>query len=532
MAWRRLLALALLTVPLAGCLGGSTPQGLDPLPEDPEPAPIDDPPRRSPPPSPPSSRPAPPPSPSPAPSPPPPLDPGPQVVIAHIDSGINPYHRTFLDPSPLAQVHPSTYLPGFPADAPALRLSLDAPTYEDALLRDEALWAGVEAGRLYWIPGTRIVGAIRFEPGGADCPQEPLAAPTLPAPLPAVPVLPQEVVCPDRPIVDEHGHGTMTASRMAGASESLCPACRIVSIEGLGPVGVQWAADQGWIDVQTNSWGSLLPATAPGLTGDIRHAFASAAQRMLVFAASGNGLGFQGVVGEPTWQQSTASLGVLQVGAHDNARMTLYQGIPPHVVADGYGGWRANARHLDESSPSGETCCTSAASPYAAGGAAAMLLEARRALGHRGTGFREGVGASGSAFGAGPLGDGVLALDELKRIVLTTAQPRPVEGIHDGLMHWAGHGAATQPPAAPPDPGWVSGNPYCPGCWALPAKWSDIPREAPAWPLIGYGAVDPTSLDLALRVLRGEGAMPLRPDEDQFFSVDATVRGAIDQLPP
>ncbi|HEV8359870.1 MAG TPA: S8 family serine peptidase, partial [Candidatus Thermoplasmatota archaeon] len=319
---------------------------------------------------------------------------------------------------------------------------------------------------------------------------------------------------------------------------SLCPSCRIVSVEGLGAQGVRWAADQGWIDVQTNSWGDLVPGVVPdavevdGLAlgnAGIRDAFAFAAQRMLVFAASGNGVAFQGGVGEPTLAYATGAAGVLLVGADDNGRVNLYPGTPHHVVADGYGGWHANATSMDAFGPSHEACCTSAASPYAAGGAAAVLLEARRLLGHAGTGWHDGVGARGRVVPGGALDDGRLDLGELHHLLRATASPRPVEGPDDGLVHWL---ATAKSQDDLPDPLTEPGqNPYCPACWTYPLQWGDVPDDAPAFALVGYGAVDGLSVANAVSILRGQAGLPDRTADDALFEADQLARAAVDALP-
>ena len=61
--------------------------------------------------------------------------------------------------------------------------------------------------------------------------------------------------------------------------------------------------------------------------------------------------------------------------------------------------------------------CTSSATPFAAGGAARMLLEARRILGDTGTGVTKGVVASGpkGRVKDGPLADGEFTLEEWKK---------------------------------------------------------------------------------------------------------------------
>nr|MDQ3977260.1 S8/S53 family peptidase [Thermoproteota archaeon] len=258
------------------------------------------------------------------------------AVVALIDTGINPYSPAFRDTSPLAQKHPSTYLPGYPKDAIALKLSLGL-SYDEAFAKDESVWKLVQPGKLYWIPGTRIAGAISFGAGGTSC-ESPVNVP------PAGPFLAES--CPEHKILDDHGHGSMTASRAAGAPSSLGPGARIVAIEGLGAKGVRWAADQGWIDVQSNSWLSLVP---PPIPSEVTEAFSYAASKMPTLAASGNGTAYlAGGAPTPTYLLSTAPPGVILVGGHDNGKMTLWAGSPPHVVADAYAGQTAIARSVEE----------------------------------------------------------------------------------------------------------------------------------------------------------------------------------------
>ncbi|MCA1704569.1 MAG: S8/S53 family peptidase, partial [Actinobacteria bacterium] len=350
------------------------------------------------------------------------------TVVAHIDTGVNPYNKNFRDRSALAYKHPSTYIPGFPKEAQALKLHLDMP-YEKAFALDEDLWKTVRRGELYWIPGTKIMGAISFGSGGTSCPE------TIKAPV--VSGFDQGD-CSEHVILDDAGHGSMTASRSTGNLTSLAPDARLVTIEGLGAKSVEWAADQGWIDVQTNSWLSLVPPPVPSAVTD---AFARAASLMPTLAASGNGSAYlAGVAPTPTYLLSTAPPGVILVGGHDNGKSTLWSGAPPHVVADAYAGPTAIFNSSTEVRPDPISCCTSAASPYAAGGAAALILEARRILGDRTTGVRDGIIAEGrcGAVETGPLADGDFTLAEFKDLFFHTAEPHPQEGEHDGLIHWAG----------------------------------------------------------------------------------------------
>ena len=436
----------------------------------------------------------------------------PEAVVALIDTGINPYSPAFRDKSKLAQRHPSTYLRGYPKDAAALKLTLDVP-YEEAVAKDEAVWKSVRGNQLYWIPGTRIAGAISFGDGGTSCPS--------PVQVPPVAAFVQED-CPENNILDDHGHGTMTASRAAGAPSSLAPGARIVAIEGLGAKSVEWAADQGWIDVQSNSWINLVPPPAPSSTTE---AFSDAAARMLTLAASGNGTAYiAGAAPTPTYLLSTAPPGVILVGAHDNGKMTLWSGSPPHVVADGYAGETAIARSIEAMRPDPIACCTSAASPYAAGGAIALIIEARRLLRSDGTGTQGGIVACGrpGAVPKGPLADGVFTLAELRDVFLHTAETLPSEGRDDGAVHWAGD-------PRPPDhiengPG---ANPFCVGCTTMPLAWKALPESADASALVGYGGINEHSVAAGYAVLRGEEEVPARPSADAQYERDQQLRATV-----
>jgi hypothetical protein len=252
----------------------------------------------------------------------------------------------------------------------------------------------------------------------------------------------------------------------------------------------------------------------------VNEAFADAARRQLVFAASGNGAGgFFGFVPHNTYQLSTAAPGVIVVGAHDNGRMTHWSGSPPTVVADGYGGWMAAHDDLTRYEPHPVACCTSASAPYAAGGAADLILQARTILGSRQVGSSGGVLASGTPTASGPLADGVLTLEEAHALLRHTAEARPAEGRDDGLVNWTGDPRA--PDRLEHGPG---GNPYCNGCQTLPVSWTDVPEDAPAYALVGYGAINDRTSALVAAVLRGELEEPARPQEDALYETDQNVR--------
>lgn len=434
----------------------------------------------------------------------------PPVVVALIDSGINPYHPAFRDRT-RADQHPSEYIPNYPDWIQPLRLTLDAPTMAAALEADAEVWATVRPGTLYWVPGTRIVGWISFGAGGTRCDGIFPDVPPANGPL--------STGCEERTLLDDHGHGTMTASRAAGEGTSLAPDARIVSIEGLGTRGVSFAADLGWVDVQSNSWGSLVPGVGS------RAAIERAADRQLVMFAAGNGTAFSGAAPTPTETHSTRGRGAIQVGAHDNGAMSPWSDAPAHLVADGYGGPIAQHDRLDPVAPSTLACCTSAAAPYAAGAAAAILTDARALLGDQTPGISQDPGggspiaAEGTPVPNSPLlADGVFTLAEWKGLLLASAEARPLPGIHDGWQQFLG--GPTTPNRPEHGPGE---NPYCLLCVTAPIPWSAVPAQVPAYLSIGYGATNERSVQLAGRVLRGLSPLPARAEEDAFFALDDQV---------
>lgn len=400
----------------------------------------------------------------------------PRVVVAVIDTGIQPYHLEFRQAIEDPLAHPSSYLQGYPADVPALGLTLDAPDLESAQTADEALWDGAQSDTLYWLPGTKIVGIIGI---GAELPGA--------------------------------GHGTMTASRAGGntisipGEEVLLVVVRVpLLLLDEGPaVGVRWAADQEWIDIQTNSWGTPIMCAGPvtdGATGWM-DAFRYARDKQLVFAATHNGHGNLGTLGYPSQCQDTAGpAGVIAVGGTDNGGLVRWANWFPQIAADACGNPAVAEDTLDEIENSGGG--TSSATPFSAGGAAKLILEARRVLRDPTTGVQDGVLArehpGATLPTTGPLADGAFTMDELKDVLFKTAISPPQGADSDGD--------------------------------ACPTARLDVPPGATAeslYPFIGYGEVNVNSIEAALAVLHGEAELPERPTEDQLHAQDQDARRAL-----
>ena len=439
------------------------------------------------------------------------------AVVAFVDTGINPYHKVFRDNSPRARKHPSTYIPGFPKSAQALRLTFNAPTYWDAVKADcKRVWSKVKEGRLYWFPGTKIAGAITFEP-------------------------PEELLCEaEEPqasghILDPDGHGTMVASRGAGDGYGACPDCTVVAVQFPTSIpildaspstdyavkAIRWAADNSsWIDGQSNSWGPVVPLWEP--TGEaglltanpkLVRAVEEVSRRHLAFWASGNGALFRfGVLGHPTLLAPHMGPSAVIVGGHDSGYVNTWPGFPPHVVSDSCASWAADHEELKKSHED-EGGGTSGATPFAAGGAGRIVLEARRILRDSDTGVDKGVVASGRSgiVSKGPLKDGKFTIKEWRDVLFKTATDRPARRHEDG------------PPCKPDDP---FGAPYIP----TPIRWTDVPDGYPEYVHIGYGAVDDPAMALAAKVLRGQKNLPDRSDTDAFFERDRQARALLHEL--
>lgn len=202
--------------------------------------------------------------------------PRPHVVVAVVDTGINPYHQAFRASRPA----PASYIPGYPANATSMPLTL-GPDYAADVKADDALWKALKVGELRYVPGTRIVGVISF---GLSTYQN-AAANTV-------------------PVLDEDGHGSCTSSRVALSG----PDVDIVMVE-TGPVeldqALAWASSQPWIDIVSVSIGPLfnLPLQWPGYVGDANPTKAAWDSGKLVFAAAGNdpSLSITSYLSGPQW---------------------------------------------------------------------------------------------------------------------------------------------------------------------------------------------------------------------------------------
>ena len=426
----------------------------------------------------------------------------PFVVIALTDSGINAYQQDFRAPEFVH--HPSKYIEGYPQNAQALDLSLnvaDQEGYEAARNVDEETWDGVQSSKLYWFPGTRIVGGISIAAGGGG-------------------------TYPDWPILDENGHGTGTASVAAGQFYGSNPNALIVEVEGLGDGPLNWAASQPWIDIVSNSWG---PAIAGVSTGAVQGTKTATTRGQSILFSSGNGnfntnsnpmclpqtsvcvsWGPGGTipVEDPCKckvPNSNVSLlshnkgpsWIMAIGAASpiNGQSHWWHGVPVDVSSFG-SKWAAAGAFSAEITNKRDFGGTSCASPITAGVLSSVILKAREVLGDTTAGQKPGGVVAQAAQGVtppatGPLADGKLTRLEAEAIVTKTAQPVPFDPVK--------------------------------------ASWdyAIYPTTPLYYTYQGYGIVDRGSKSRALSVLLGETAMPDRAEVDTFMAQVDAARDAI-----
>lgn len=418
----------------------------------------------------------------------------PFVVMAIVDSGVNVYHHEFRAPE--FTHHPSTYIERFPTEAPAVDLSFgvaDGEGYDQARAADEDMWLDLERNKLYWFPGTRVIGGISIGNGGTEAGRT------------------------DFKVLDENGHGTGTASVAAGQLYGAHPNTLIVEVEGLGTNSVNWAANQPWIDIVSNSWGPGLPGRVDPL-GNATAWRDSARRGQTTLFSAGNGMRNtnssavftpQVPVEDPckckipghnisATSYTSGPSWVITVGAVSpiNGQAHWWHGIP--VDAASFGSkWKAADAFGITTEENQEFGGTSCATPITGGVLAAVIERAREALDDDVAGQKpEGVVAMASSSSivlpsSGPLSDGMLTRQEAESIVLKTAQPVPFDAEK---YTW---------------------------------DYAVEPTTDSYYVNQGYGVVDRRSKEAALQVLMGEAALPVRADADEWIARTDAVRNAI-----
>lgn len=414
--------------------------------------------------------------------------PRPRVVVAVIDSDVNLYHAEY------AREGGGVLIPGVPTIP--LDLTLGTADRAAAQKADHGLLMGMEPGKLYTFPGTKVA-AISFLSKDADWPL---------------------VLNPP----GAYSHGTMTSSRAVGNTVSILgadPDVDLVFVQGFTTEAVAWAADQPWIDVisisSSLSTVTTVPAAGNAMDAAVIEAFVDASHKKPLFLSTGNGLDNAGVAGFPSWLRGGSGVAdAISVGANDNDYFAHWANQDPYVSADGCGNPVAAQSETTGIENTGGG--TSSATPFAAGGGAKLILEARRVLGDLGTGPRTtGAAATGwdslaeadgevalalgpsGIVAKGPLADGVFTLRELKDVLYHTAIAVPTEDESDG------DACASSEQV---------GNAYF-----VVVDAQSVPAPA-RFAAFGYGEINAASVAAGVEALRGAADLPARAEDDAEYA--------------
>ena len=406
------------------------------------------------------------------------------VVIAVVDSGINPYHWDYLaskmpqhkdgnaqNDLPLSD-DPATWLPGHPgANAFAsytkleLQLEEEDSSASSSELHDDdiAQWSKIQYSEgtlndqvhMYWFPGTKIVGHVAF-PGAL------VGDPATSA------VIGQSSGNIDTWAYDSHGIGTSTVA--VGNIHGSCPECVLVYVHGTSEEANQWVAKQDWIDLQSNSWGLSLTGAArdriyAGSDTELQRRATERGQPH--FFSAGNGLENAFVTPNPTLFSSQEGPDwIVTVGAIETDGSSPGHGRPSDISSIGGGYPSGNGSEGTDGSIIDDSVTatsgfggTSNATPVVAGMYGEALHKLRRALPgasrvQSGGVIATGDASCGSANDQCALADGVLTVHELLEALYRGAEYTgtghnvgglatiPASGNAQELQYMAmGHGA-------------------------------------------------------------------------------------------
>lgn len=277
-------------------------------------------------------------------------DPGPvkaRVVVAVVDSSINPYHDFFNANGPIYPgIAPSSVTPEVLAELgvdPHDRVRLTRSGDIDAdIAADAGFWSRVEHGRPYWFEGTNIV-AVSFCEASFD---------------------------PLKPQADKNPHGTGVSSAVFKAN----PEAVVLFVESCAqpdPHELKYVLEHPAVDMLSHSYNLGLPLTEAGAYRGVLE-FGK-----LIFQAAGNFLvpvSYQG--GPGSWW----TIGISGIDDQSNGQTTSGALLPDFVS-----GYVDTLPFCNDCESELVTVGgTSISTPHAAGLASRALLEVRRRVGHGG----------------------------------------------------------------------------------------------------------------------------------------------------
>lgn len=315
-----------------------------------------------------------------------------RVVVADIDTGVNPYHEFFYV-GENSSVTPEV-LAEFGIDQSHVISLTRTGDFAADYAADKAKWDAVKVGEPYWFEGTNIIG-ISFEPGS-------------------------RIILPDD---ESDTHGVGTAASVLGAN----PEAIVVFAEGMAnPDAETWAFNHPAIDAVTTSYG--IPGSPPvpfhvvnsyvGVVENGKHHFGASDNSPALSPPDGTS--------GPWW---TIGIAGFEEGSSEGRQ--VLSGNLPDFVAD----FTQDLPYCAECESGTELVGgTSFATPRSAGTFSKVLLEARRAAGHQGGIVTEGVETPLMVDGTFTLTNWQMrrALEE-GAYYPTAADWDPIEGVFDVL---------------------------------------------------------------------------------------------------
>ena len=280
-----------------------------------------------------------------------------RVVVAVIDSGINPYHEVYHAGGPIyGNSAPSAVtadvLRSFGINESHVLTLTRTGRFEQDLAADAAQWAKVKKGEAYWVRGTNLI-LVGFDAGGL-----PLLKPGTGR--------------------DPHGVGT-SAAVLAAAPNSV-----LVFVEGTVAESEQFAFSHPAIDIVSTSYGT--PGSVPVLSRAISGSYDGVVKggKMHVGAADNSPAlaTFDGTAG-PWWSVGIAGFDDTSAGREASSG----------TVPDFLGSFTQSLPYCMDCETGFSTVSgTSFATPRAAGVAAQVLQRVRFASNYRGgiTGVDQG----------------------------------------------------------------------------------------------------------------------------------------------
>ena len=289
----------------------------------------------------------------------------PQVVVAVLDSNINPYHDFYYAGSPIYPNGRPSSVTTEVLDALGVkeenRVTLTrGGTFAENVAADQAFWSRVVKDERYHFVGTNIVAVSHAGDG--------------------VPVL--------VPTAEKSAHGVGTSAAVLDAN----PDAIIFFVETEGAIASQVseaeAFDEPLVDVISTSYGAAVPSTGFQLPeeGSMHRSYEGVVLGgKLHFSSAGNNIGLSNTrSGAGPWW----SIGVSGIEENSSEGETFFSGNLPDFVSD----FTQKLPYCTDctSEYDGSVRGTSFSTPRAAGLASKVILEARRRLGHVG-GIVEGA---------------------------------------------------------------------------------------------------------------------------------------------